>query len=238
MTRPALLLLPPLLLTTLGAGGADVPLRSPADADLESMDQRSGPSEALLIQPPNGTCAQNSDVESGFTHAEPFVLDQVLTDPIDRVDFTGAYLFGNNVPPLGSDRFSVLLHEDDDGLPGPVVCTNTGLVPIARIDTGRNLGSFDLFEFRVILETPCLPAPGIYWLEIFEETFIEDEFAWECGDLDPVNGVPGSAAAAEVPGINWFGEDLDHSLTILTSGEIFSDGFESGDTSAWSTTVP
>ncbi len=236
MTRSVFLLLPALLIN-LGGSGAAVPERSAAERDQESADQPLAPGGALLIQPPNATCAQNSDVESGFSHAEQFLLDQTLTDPIVRVDFTGAYLFGNNVPPLGSDRFSLLLHDDAGGLPGAVVCANTGLVPTARIDTGRNIGSFDLFEFRVNLTIPCQPAIGTYWLEVFEETVIGDEFAWECGDLDPVHGVPGSAAAAEVPGVNWFSEGFDHSLIIL-SAAVFADGFESGDTSSWSLTVP
>ncbi len=198
---------------------------------------RGGPGLVLLDQVPNGSCAQNSDAESSFSHAENFMLPVSLPFPINYLVFTGAYLFNNTVPPLGSDRFTVRIHSDAAGLPGSLVCEVNQAIPSSRVDTGRDIGNNDLFEFVLQLSWSCQPAAGSYWIEIFEETFVDDEFAWECGNVDPISGIPGSAVAHETPGTNWASEGFDHSI-LLSAGGIFSDGFESGDTSAWSITVP
>ena len=51
---------------------------------------------------------------------------------------------------------------------------------------------------------------------------------------------PGSASGVAVAGAYAYVADKGSGLEILTScsAELFSDGFESGDTSAWSATVP
>ncbi len=196
-----------------------------------------GPGFVLLDQAPDGNCAQVSDAEASFSHADNFVLPVSLPFPIDHLVFTGAYLFDNMVPPLGSDRFTVRLLGDVAGLPGDLLCEVNKVIPNSRIDTGRDIGSFDLFEFVLRLDWSCQPVLGTYWIEIFEETFVDDEFSWECGGIDPISGIPGAAFATETPGMVWTGEPFNNAI-LLSAGGIFSDGFESGDTSAWSATVP
>jgi hypothetical protein len=64
-------------------------------------------------------------------------------------------------------------------------------------------------------------GPGVYWLEIYNNTgFGTDDWFWETGNLDPVNGIPGSAFAFSTPGAGWnpLGDDL--SMQIIAGGEV------------------
>jgi len=226
---------PPLAVAELQA--QDSPGLYLEDESQERARLGGGPGLVLIDQLPNGSCAEVSDADSSFSHADNFVLPMSLPFPIDRAVFSGAYLFGNIVPPLGSDRFTVRILADAAGLPGGLVCEVNQAIPSSRVDTGQDIGNFDLFEFVLDLGWSCQPVAGTYWIEIFEETSVDDEFSWECGNPDPISGVPGAANAAQTPGVVWNAEPFDHAI-LLTAGGIFSDGFESGDTSAWTVTVP
>jgi hypothetical protein len=208
---------------------------APARGSLASL----GPG-TILDQPPNESCALVSDAGESQVIADNFVVSGAEEVALVELRFSGAYLF-NNVPPPG-DVFEVRVHPDDAGLPGASVvtgCAHSGVVPSSRTPNGRSVGGFDLFDLVVPLRGSCRLAPGAtYWIEIYEGVASGDRFSWECGDADPVHGVPGSAVAFVVPGSNWVATDppTDHALAIV--GALFADGFESGDATAWSNSTP
>jgi hypothetical protein len=52
--------------------------------------------------------------------------------------------------------------------------------------------------------SPCSLADGTYWIQIYTDTGLgTDDWFWEFGDLDPVNGVAGSAWATALPPTSW-----------------------------------
>lgn len=235
----------PLLAALVLAAVADAALAAPAGvwaavaAPARGSFAPFGPG-TILDQPPNESCALVSDAGESQVIAENFVVSGADEVALVELRFSGAYLF-NNVPPPG-DVFEVLVHPDDGGLPGASVvtgCAHSGVVPGSRTASGREIGGFDLFDLVVPLRGSCRLAPGAtYWIEIYEGVASGDSFSWECGAADPVHGVPGSAVAFVVPGSSWVATNppTDHALVIV--GALFADGFESGDTSEWSSAVP
>jgi len=222
------------VLASTAASAAGV--RAAAPRPVAEASRPLGPG-TLLDQPPNEACALISDAGEPQVLAENFVVSGEEVALVE-LRFSGAYLF-DNVPPPG-DAFEVLVHPDDAGLPGTTVvtgCAHSGVVPGSRTLSGRTIGGFDLYDLVVPLPGSCRLAPGAtYWIEIYEGGTGGDRFGWECGDTDPAAGVPGSASSSSAPGSTWGPQGNDHALVIL--GALFADGFESGDTAAWSGTVP
>lgn len=92
-------------------------------------------------------------------------------------------------------------------------------------------------EYRFLLRLPSPPplAAGTYWIEIADDSSGQTgELVWGYGTVDPVAGRDG--AALSVSGAVWFPTPADFNLRIPTA--LFVDGFESGDTIAWSAVQP
>lgn len=139
---------------------------------------------------------------SGQSLAEHFVMTS--TDTIAEIKVWGGYMF-NNIPTL-SDNFTVIFHNDSAGLPGTNAAPPESGIPSTRFDTGINLfGTFDEYEYTLTLANPVTLGPGTYWVEVFNDTTgSPDNFFWESGFLDPVNGIANFARDnSNAPGTNW-----------------------------------
>lgn len=133
------------------------------------------------------------------------------------------------------DDFTVRVHERlGSGLPGTVLATPS------VSSTRRLIGTFgsaplDQYEYRLSFDPPLVLAQNPYFIEIFNDA---EGWSWQCGDLDPIRGIQGLAGSGQAPGVFWsrYSESADLSMELFAG--FFSDGFESGDTSGWSSSVP
>ena len=180
------------------------------------------PALKVLDQEPAGNCVVISDQGYPSSRAENFVLHTLDDAVLSRIQFSGGFLYSNGIPPLGSDVFEVRVYEaalapPSLPQPNPVPdCTQTGITPSSRVDTLRNLGIWDLFEFTLELDRGCvLEAGKTYWVEIFESGTTSDLFAWECGQLDTANGIPGATSALQAPGTTWVAQGLDAAIKLF-----------------------
>ena len=165
--------------------------------------------DSTLNQAPNQVNGLFSDEECDFCGngvqviAENFTVSTGgLGFDLEQIVMWGGY-FPGDIPPAVDD-FDVLVHTDAAGAPGTVICTETGIVPTSRTTTGVVL--FGVSEYIVTLDlaVACNLADGTYWVEVYNNTGVgTDDWFWETGTLDGVNGVPGSAWATEAPGAAW-----------------------------------
>jgi len=191
------------------------------ETDQPAVDRQiEGGGGATLFQPPNQISLVVSDescdacgsgaqaVADNFTvntGGMGFDLQQIL--------LWGVYFPGN--VPQALDDFEVRVHLDNAGLPGTVVCSWIDLSPASRVDTGVNIGTWD--EYLITLDLPgnCPLADIPYWIEIFNNTGPgTDDWAWESGNLDPVNGTAGGTYAAEAPGVSWIPDTIDFAIQL------------------------
>lgn len=159
-----------------------------------------------LTQPPNQSNGLFSDSDCDICPngqqvlADNFVLGSPLV--VNQIVLWGGYHPGNT--PLAVDDFTVIIHQDNVGIPGTVVYSESGIVPTERTDTGVDLFGVDEYRFTLDLPNPSTLPAGTYWVEIFNDTTgITDDFFWETGDQDTVNGILGSVWAVEAPGASW-----------------------------------
>lgn len=126
--------------------------------------------------------------------AENFaVITGGLGFDLEQIVFWGGY-YTDNIP-LAVDDFDVLVHSDAAGLPGAVICTETGMAATSRVDTGIDLFGVDEYMVTLDLAVACNLADGTYWIEVYNNTGTgADDWFWETGTLDPVNGVVRSSA--------------------------------------------
>ncbi len=175
----------------------------------------------VLSQPPNQAIGYFSDPDcnvcaSGASSAaENFVLNSFET--IAQIKIWGAYVFGN--VPLVNDNFTVIFHNDSGGLPGSIAAPAETGVPSTRIDSGFDIAGFDEYEFTLTLANPVMLGAGTYWVEIFNDTTGSTEnFAWDGGTLDPVNGISGTANDnLNAPGSIWNPGGVDVGIEIITA---------------------
>jgi hypothetical protein len=184
------------------------------------------------------------DVGEGVDLADDFIVPPgeqwVLSAVATRGVFSGAE------SPLQSAN--VFVWSDSGGLPNSVV---SGCSFLAQAPVG-GLADPDL---EVNLPATCVLGPGTYWIEVQAVMPYNDPDAnlWHWA---PSTGTFGAQYAfRDVSNLFGFGcttwtsqgsclgateHDLCFALTGSKSGVdlIFADGFESGDTSAWSTSVP
>ncbi len=167
----------------------------------------------LLDQPPTGTSGVFSD--EGFdiflnlhghsqSAAENF---QVITNGagflLEEVVVWGAFEpFPGSIFPLWND-VDVLVHADDGGLPGTVLCAESAVLA-TRQATGAVVAQRDEYMVTLTLFSPCGLSDGSYWIEVFYNTGIGyDDWFWEFGTVDPAYGLPNAAFANENPGVGW-----------------------------------
>ena len=153
--------------------------------------------------------------------AENFFL--AATETIGQIIIWGGY-FPTNVP-LAADNYTVIFHADAAGLPGAAVAPAETNVPTTRVDTGINLFGVDEYQFTLTLVNPVTLTPGIYWVEIYNDsTGSAESVFWETGSLDPLNGIDNDAASTSTPGsgAGWFnlGAGNNMSLQLITISPI------------------
>ncbi len=164
-----------------------------------------------LDQPPNQATGFFSDEVCGVCSAgsqaaaENFVVSTGgLGFDLEQIVVWGGF-FSGNVPP-GTDDVDVLIHADAAGLPAAAaLCSETGIVPTSRVDTGVDMFGVDEYMVTIDLSTQCTLADGTYWIELFYDTGPGDDWFWESATLDGANGIVGSAVSSTVPGSVWTG---------------------------------
>lgn len=170
------------------------------------------PNAALILQPPNqnnalfadagcDTCLLADPPTPGQSVADDFVLS--AAGAISTITVWGVYFPADAPVP---DNWTVIFHADAGGLPGAVLETQTN-VPSSRFVTGISLGGLAEWQYQLTLNTPVPLTAGTYWVEIYNDTLLgvgTDDWAWETGNLDPINGRLGLAFAFDAPGIIWF----------------------------------
>lgn len=121
---------------------------------------------------------------------------------LEQIVLWGGFGFGDTPPAV--DDIDVLVHTDAAGVPGAVVCTETGIVPTSRTPTGVVISGVNEYQVTIDLTTPCTLSDGVYWIEIYYNTGLgTDDWFWEVGNLDAVNGIAGIAFSATTPGAGW-----------------------------------
>lgn len=171
-----------------------------------------GSASAVIVQAPNGGSMIFSDVGTGQSLADNFIVGSGGTS-LDILSWYGGYFPGNVVV---NDSFTIRIHGDAGGIPdgGAAFFDLSGVAADTRTDTGVNIFGSDEYVYTLDLGGLSLGA-GTYWLEIFNDTGAN--WAWEGGNLDTVNGRARSAAAFQNPGTNWFGSspELAFSFTAV-----------------------
>ncbi len=215
--------------TSLDCNGNDVP----DECDLSSGNSEDCNSNGLpddceitrsLIQEPNQVDGAFTDGDCDFcgwtppeqSVAENFVLSSVQT-------LTGAVIWGGYAPdnfiPIG-DSFTVILHQDNGGLPGQVIYSEDS-VQVVRTATGRELFDFGIDEYRYVLQfnQPITLPAGSYYIEVFNFSGLSLEtFFWETGSFDTERGAPGVAISNTTPGVAWaFDDSFEVAIRLVGS---------------------
>ncbi len=154
-------------------------------------------------------------------------LTLLTAESLHILKFWGGYFPGDagGADPL-PDEFSVKFRINDDSMgsdqPGPVIRKVLVGPATTRIETGVMLFGVREFEYTIELASNQDLAPGVYWVEIYNDTASDqtgDDWFWETGDLDVVNGLPGFAYTVDPPNApakGWMIDDInDLSLTII-----------------------
>ena len=121
---------------------------------------------------------------------------------ITQIKIWGGY-FPENIP-NPTDDFTILIHSDAGGQPGPVIHARYNLQANSRVLTGIVLFGVDEYLFTFNLSTAMIiSSTGIYWLEIYNNSTASSAFFWETGNLDPTHGVASSGWSTTTPGATW-----------------------------------
>jgi len=150
---------------------------------------------STLNQPPNQSNGYFADEGcAGCPTGSRSVADDFIVSTsgagfdINQIVFWGGYS-PTDTPPA-SDDFDVLIHSDNSGVPGTVICSETGITTAPRILTGQTLFGVSEYIITIDLASTCSLADGTYWIEIYNNTgSVDDDFFWEVGDLDAINGI-------------------------------------------------
>jgi hypothetical protein len=164
---------------------------------------------------------------------------------VDTVKLRDVYQYGSG--PV--EGMNIWFYLDDEGWPSSsVACSYSEIVP-----TSDSAGSTTFGTMVVDLPSPCILSPGRYWLAVQARMDFATggEFYWSQRGVQV-----GFEGVWRQPGDGWnwgytnwtrltdvtqesTGPDLNFQLIgwtgVLT---VFSNGFESGDCSAWSNEVP
>lgn len=202
-------------------------------------------SSQLLTQAPTQIAGAYSDencISCGGTGTQVGAESLDLVTEGHIFEITQLQLWGFYYPSgIGSsDDWDVIVHFLDPilGMPGVAACTYTGLIPTSQVPSGLTIQSLPEVLVTIDLPSPCGLADGVYFVEIYTNC-ASDDWVWEFGTTDPINGNPGLAASDTAPGTNWgYISDNDFAINIIGIVGVFGDGFESGDTSAWSAVTP
>jgi hypothetical protein len=192
------------------------------------------------LQPEDSVAAQ--DFEEAYDlydceAADDFVVSWSEGWSVEEIKVLGFYTAGSGQPVSAN----VWIYADDAGLIGSPVCTELDSVIVS--DVGGWL--------EVELGSPCYLPQASYWLafQLNMDILVGGQWMWYtapdvvgsegqwrnptggwgtgCTDWSPISG------CFTTPGITPLFQLIGHEFH---SGLIFSDGFESGDTTAWTST--
>ncbi|MEE8459189.1 MAG: hypothetical protein V3S08_04915 [Phycisphaerales bacterium] len=162
------------------------------------LDQQPDQSNGLFSDLDCDTCLDSGSPPQQVL-AEQWRL--LVPELIDELRFWGGYFPGDagGGEPL-PDVFTVKLRLNDDStgvdLPGPIVSAWEIGQATTRTVTGLSLFGVREFEYTISLQMTQLLQPGLYWVEIYNDTTndpTDDDWFWEAGTLDAIVGQPGSA---------------------------------------------
>jgi hypothetical protein len=150
--------------------------------------------------------------------AENFVVATAgPTYGITQIVMWGGY-FPENIP-NATDDFTILIHTDAGGSPGPVIYARYNLQATTRATTGVVLFGVNEYIFTFNLASPCfITTTGTYWIEIYNNSTSSSAFFWETGNHDATNGIMGSAWTTTTPGVTW-NLDPATNLSIQLNGD-------------------
>lgn len=199
-----------------------------------------GAAQIIAENSPDQLDAWRSDLEEPVSEADDFVL--TTSEVIDRVEVWGVYQNGN---PVAVDEFRVRFLSDSAGLPGALACGNCEWSDLtgSRVATGNTVAESgaDQAEYLYVfdLSSAMLLPAGTFWLEVFNNTpsngtGIYDAWRWVTSGA----GSGSHAYAYEAPGTSWTSSSPALSYRLSYVGVLFGDGFETGETSDWSSTNP
>lgn len=169
--------------------------------------------DEVVNQPPTANNGFFSDAGcDACGGAQVLAENLVLEDEFELCQLVvhGGY-FPDNVPT--ADSFTVLVHGDGGVEPGPVLYSESQ-VPSTSYPTGDVLFGVDRWRTILTLSSPVALTPGVYWVQVFNDTgFGGDDWFWEAGSLS-AGGAPFSAFSDEAPGVDWTPSDMDMSLLV------------------------
>jgi len=211
-------------LTALSLTAAEPPHRAPSIDQAPAPLTVGVPVTSILNQTPDQSLFGWSDAGcGGCSQGAQVIAENVLVNTggvgfdLDQIVVWGVYA-NTSLPPV--DNFSVLIHADSGGLPGTIICSQTGLVPTSRIATGNTVGSFPEYMVTLDLATACHLTDGTHWIEVFNNTDGEiADWGWESGNTDPGNGLPGVAWSTVAPGASW-ANDPSFNAAIQLNGTL------------------
>lgn len=195
---------------------------SPTDAPSVVRQYKVPSGTVALNQPPNGVNGFFSDPSCGLCGGQQAIADNwSVNSPggsfqVNQIIMWGGYFPGNTPNP--TDAFTVLIHSDGGGVPGPVVFTFNGPAT-SRIQTGVIIFGTNEWLFTFDFAAPANLANGTYYVEVINNTAgnpAGDDFYWETGN-------PGTGSlfdaffAFEAPGVNW-NSGLGSDLSIMITG--------------------
>lgn len=168
--------------------------------------------QTLISQAPNGVNGFFSDETLPQSMADDFIIGAGGAN-LGILTWYGAYFPSNTIVP---DQFNIRIHADTGGLPdgGAAFLNLSNVAADTRAISGGPLFGVDEYVYTINLGGLHLDA-GTYWLEIFNNTSQNtDNWFWETGDLDAVNGRFGDAFALETPGVGWLSNPSDNAFSI------------------------
>jgi hypothetical protein len=207
--------------------------------------------ETLVDQ--STSCSTNlysSQLFSDYAPAATDLADDFTVPPgeqwvLSSVSTSGG--FSTGADPLES--VNVFIWSDSGGLPGSIVsgCSFLALAPVGGLSDP---------DIEVDLSATCALDPGTYWLEVQAVMAFDPKssqwywranagpFGAEFAFRDAANlfgwGCTSWTASGSCAGMGATDNDLCFSVEGSKGGGtlIFADGFESGDTTVWSQSVP
>ncbi|MHC4966216.1 MAG: YncE family protein, partial [Planctomycetota bacterium] len=171
-------------------GRVDIWCPGGATEGISSIALYRTPASRCFDQPPTRASGSFSDLECGACGTDTQVVAEnfVFIEPasIDIIRFWGGYA-PTNVP-LDPDRFTLVLWDDSNGEPGNIIREVRGITPTTRRPTGGQIadGAIDEYEYTIDLEPNETLLPGVYWVEIFNDS---SGCPADCGDSDGNVGV-------------------------------------------------
>lgn len=158
------------------------------------------PAQADIIYN-NGSYASNFNTfpsDAGFTQADNFVL-QPDSNVITDIHWWGVYAFGDSPP--STDDFTIVIYEDNAGLPGASIVLNLNVGDVGRTDTGDDTSgsALDIYAYYVDISPVALTAGSTYWLSIVNDTSADTNDNWYW-----MQSLSGGTGANNNNGTGWF----------------------------------